>query len=65
MDESRAESTYRDILEITDRVKMADAKKEKRDPPYSHDVVKKTMFSGGLNPSYSKKTQETRSMWLI
>ena len=37
MDESRAESsTYRDILEITDRVKMADVKNEKRNPPYSH-----------------------------
>jgi len=34
MDDSRAElSTYRDILEITDRVKKADVKKEKRDPP--------------------------------
>ena len=33
MDESRAElSTYRDIFEITDRVKKADVKKEKRNP---------------------------------
>ena len=43
MDESRAElSTCRDILEITDRVKNADVKKEKRDPSYSSAVVKKT-----------------------
>ena len=41
MDDSRAElSTYRDILEITDRVKMADVKKEKRDQPFSHADVK-------------------------
>ena len=40
MDDSRAElSTYRDILEITDRVKMADVKKEKRDQPFSHADV--------------------------
>jgi len=43
MDESRAElSTYRDILEITDRVKKADVKKEKKVPPYSHGVARKT-----------------------
>ena len=68
MDESRAKlSTYRDILEITDRVKKADVKKEKRNSPYSHGVVKKTAdtkASGGSDPSYSKY-QETKSMWLI
>ena len=43
MDESRAElATYRDILEITGRVKKSDVKKDKRDPPYSHGVSKKT-----------------------
>ena len=47
MDESRAEvSTHRNILEITDRVKKADVKKEKRDPPYSPAVVKKTADQG-------------------
>ena len=60
MDESRAElSTYRDILEITDRVKKADVKKEKRErPPYSHGVTKKTAdtkASGGSDPFISKK----------
>ena len=62
MDESRAElSTYRDILIITDRVKEVDVKNEKREPPYSHAVVKKTAdtkASGGLDPSYLKE-QET------
>ena len=51
MDESRAElSNCRDIFEITDRVKKAEMKKEKRDPPYSSAVVKKiadTKASGG------------------
>ena len=50
MDESRAELS---ILEITDRVK-----KEKRDPPYSHVVVKKaadTKASGGSDLSNAKK----------
>ena len=64
MDESRAElSTYRDILEITDRVKK-DVKKEKRDPPYSHGVAKKTAdtkASGGSDSSVSKP-QETWSL---
>ena len=59
MDESRAElSTYRDILEITDRVKKSDVKKDKRDPPYSPGVAKKTAdtkASGGSYP-YIKKT---------
>ena len=68
MDESRAElSTYRDILEITDRVKMADVKKEKRDPPYSHGVARKTAdtkASGGTDP-YISKNQETWSMQSI
>ena len=37
MDESRAElPTYGDILEITDRVKKGDVKKEKKDPAFSH-----------------------------
>ena len=41
MDESRAKlSTYRDILDITDLVNKADVTKEKRDPPFSHDIVK-------------------------
>ena len=40
MDELRVESsTYRDIFEITDRVKQADEKKEKSDLPFSHAVV--------------------------
>ena len=59
MDESRAElSTYRDILEITDRVKKSDVKKEKRDLAFSHAVVKKvadTKASGGSDLSYAKK----------
>ena len=63
LQESRAElSTYRDILEITDRVKKADVKKEKRDSPYSHAVVKNvadTKASEGLDP-LNAKTQETR-----
>ena len=58
MDESRAKlSTYRDILEITDRVKKADVKKEKTDPPYSHGVARKiadTKASGGSDPYISK-----------
>ena len=62
MNESRAElSTYRDILEITDRLKKADVKKEKRDPPYSHGVARKTAdtkASGGSDPSISKKTRK-------
>ena len=51
---SRAElSTYRDILKITDRVKKTDMKKDKRDPPCSHGVAKKTVdtkASGGSDP---------------
>ena len=63
MDEARAElATYRDILEITDRVKKSDVKKDKRDPPYSHGVSKKTddnKASGGSDPYIPKKNQET------
>ena len=62
MDESRAElSTYLDMLEITDRIKMADVKKEKRDPPFSHAVVKKVAdikATGGSDLSYAKKSRK-------
>ena len=58
MNESRVElCTYCDILEITDRVKKADVKKEKRDPACSHTVVKKvadTNASGGSDTSCEK-----------
>ena len=68
MDESRAElSTYRDILEIPDRVKMADVKKDKKDPPYSHGVARKTAdtkASGGSDP-YIPKNQENWPMQSI
>ena len=59
MDESRAECfTYRDILEITDCVKMADVKKETRDPPFFHAVVNTvadTKASGGSDMACAKK----------
>ena len=44
-----------DILEITDRVKKSDMKKEKRDPHYSHAVAKLTADTkafGGSDLSY-------------
>ena len=62
MDESRAElSTYRDILEIKDRVKKSDVKKDKRYLPYSHGIAKKTAdtkASGGSVHIF-RKNQET------
>ena len=45
IDKSRAElATYRDILEITDRVKKADVKREKKNLAFSHAVVKKVQY---------------------
>ena len=53
MDESRAElATYRDILEITDRVKKSDVKKDRRDPSYSPGVAKKTADTKASGASY-------------
>ena len=68
MDESRAElATYREFLEITDRVKNSDVKKDRRDPPYSAGVAKKTAdtkASGGSYPNIVKN-QETWPRRLI
>jgi len=59
MNESTAElSVYRDIFEITDLFKKADVKKEKRDPLFSHTVVKKvadTKASGRSDMVFANK----------
>ena len=54
-------------MEITDGIKMAHVKKEKRDPPFSHAVVKKvadTKASGGSDTAYAKKLGRI-AMWMM
>ena len=68
MDESKDKlSTYRDILEINDRVKMADVKKEKRDPPFYDAVVNKVADAKALEGRiwHMRKSQENWLMRMI